>query len=267
LNDLGANDVFVEIGGEVATSGDKAGQPWQVGIQVPDTDQMTVLIAQPMNTRPDSDQAMATSGDYRNFFEVDGVRYSHTIDPRTGRPIEHNLASISVLGPSCMEADAWATALNVLGDQAGNALAQKEGLSTLAVQRDGENYLYVGTGLLTQHAADLSEPAQEDVQGNGSSSNPSPEALATDVSSWLVVIMAAVVFGVIIAGMAVGVMFGRRSISGSCGGLANKKDADGNTSCALCSSPSDACQELRDRMNQTNANATATETDDNDGKA
>jgi thiamine biosynthesis lipoprotein len=267
LNDLGANDVFVEIGGEVATSGDKAGQPWQVGIQVPDTDQITVLIAQPMNTRPDSDQAMATSGDYRNFFEVDGVRYSHTIDPRTGRPIEHNLASISVLGPSCMEADAWATALNVLGDQAGNALAQKEGLSTLAVQRDGENYLYVGTGLLTQHAADLSEPAQEDVQGNGSSSNPSPEALATDVSSWLVVIMAAVVFGVIIAGMAVGVMFGRRSISGSCGGLANKKDADGNTSCALCSSPSDACQELRDRMNQTNANATATETDDNDEKA
>ncbi len=90
LNEAGAENVFVEIGGEVRTSGNKAGQWWKVGIQVPDVDQEAVMIAHSLNTGAGNDQSMATSGDYRNFFEVDGVRYSHTIDPRSGRPIDHS---------------------------------------------------------------------------------------------------------------------------------------------------------------------------------
>lgn len=254
LNELGAENVFVEIGGEVCTSGDKAGAPWQVGIQVPDLIQEAILIAQPLNTKPASDQAMATSGDYRNYFEVDGIRYSHTIDPRTGRPIEHGLASISVVGPSCMEADAWATAINVLGQKAGVAVAEAEGLSILAVQRTGDRYQYVGTGLLADHAANLSgnTPSTESKAGStvtASTLQDSPQTSSGD-GSGATMILTALLFGIIIAGMAVGVIFGRRSISGSCGGLANRKDSDGNTSCALCSNPSDACKELRERMNE-----------------
>lgn len=266
LNRLGADDVFVEIGGEVATSGDKLGQPWQVGIQVPDTREVAVLIAQPLNTQPNSDQAMATSGDYRNFMEVDGVRYSHTIDPRTGRPIDHGLASISVVGPSCMEADAWATALNVLGEKSGKKLAQSEGLSTLWVQRNEDRYTYVGTGLLAQHAADLSASAPK-AKLETSSNAPISAKNKTSQGSWLIMALTTIFFGIIVAGMAVGVIFGRRAISGSCGGIANHKDADGNTSCALCSNPSDACKELRDRMNQDQHNPSEENTDSTNGTA
>ena len=251
LNTMGAENVFVEIGGEVGTSGNKEGQPWQVGIQVPDVRNEAVLLAQPLNTKAAFDQAMATSGDYRNFFEVEGVRYSHTIDPRTGKPIDHGLASVSVLGPSCMEADAWATALSVLGEGKGNQLAEEQGLSTLSVQRQQDTYLYVGTGLLADHAKELAK-ANASKEQNPESELQS-QAVKDQQSSVPVIILTAVAFGAIVAGMAVGVMFGRRAISGSCGGLANRQDADGNTTCALCSNPSDACKELRDRMGQDQA--------------
>lgn len=257
LNELGAANVFVEIGGEVCTSGDKAGMPWQVGIQVPDMIQEAILLAQPLNTTPASDQAMATSGDYRNYFEVDGIRYSHTIDPRSGRPIEHGLASISVIASNCMEADAWATAINVLGKEAGIALAEAEGLSILAVQRTEDRYEYVGTGLLADHAANLSKNLPNSQSTSKSTTSETSQNTSQAASSkgsgngsGATMILTALVLGLIIAGMAIGVIFGRRSISGSCGGLANRKDADGNTSCALCSNPSDACKELRERMNE-----------------
>ena len=262
LNRLGANNVFVEIGGEVSTSGNKSGQPWQVGIQVPDVVQTAILIAQPLNTQPETDQAMATSGDYRNFMEIDGVRYSHTLDPRTGQPIDHDLASISVVAQSCMVADAWATALNVLGERDGNELAQNEDLSTLWVQRSNDQYTYSGTGLLATHAVELASSATEQggpaLDSKGSSTNQS-------AGSWMIMLITTILFGVIIAGMAVGVIFGRRAISGSCGGIANHKDEDGNTSCALCSNPSDACKDLRERMGQDPPNDLAANTDIDNG--
>jgi thiamine biosynthesis lipoprotein len=87
-----------------------------------------------------TDRALATSGDYRNFFEVDGIRYSHTIDPRTGRPVEHNLASVSVVTTSCMEADAWATALSVLGPEAAFRHAQQNGLDVLLIMRQNGGF-------------------------------------------------------------------------------------------------------------------------------
>ena len=82
--------------------------------------------------------ALATSGDYRNYFEVDGIRYSHTLDPRTGRPVTHQLASVSVLAERALDADAWATALNVLGPNQGLELAEKRGVAALFLIYDGD---------------------------------------------------------------------------------------------------------------------------------
>ena len=84
---------------------------------------------------------MATSGDYHNYFEKDGVRFSHTIDPSTGRPITHKLASVTVVHKSCMTADAMATAIDVLGPEKGYELALKENLPVFLVIREKENFV------------------------------------------------------------------------------------------------------------------------------
>ena len=125
LKDHGLTDFMVEIGGEVRATGLKPnGEPWQIGIEFPggeagSFDEIVGL----------SDMALATSGDYRNFFMHEGKRYSHTIDPTTGRPVTHDLASVSVLHPKCALADGWATALLVLGPDAGYNLAEKQKLA------------------------------------------------------------------------------------------------------------------------------------------
>ncbi len=79
------------------------------------------------------EMAMATSGDYRNYFEQDGVRYSHTIDPLTGKPIRHNLVSITVISPLCMTADGLSTGLNVMGPERGMALANLLGIPVFMI--------------------------------------------------------------------------------------------------------------------------------------
>jgi thiamine biosynthesis lipoprotein len=86
------------------------------------------------------DMAMATSGDYRNFFSVDGRRYSHTIDPRTGRTVRHRLASVTLFADNCTDADAWATALLALGEQLGPPLADKLDLKALFVVRTDQGF-------------------------------------------------------------------------------------------------------------------------------
>jgi thiamine biosynthesis lipoprotein len=230
----GAVDVFVEVGGEVRVSGSKAGGPWTVGIQLPDVSAVVPMIAHPMST--DRDESMATSGDYRNFFVDDEKRYSHTIDPRTARPIDHALASVSVITESCMEADAWATAINVLGPSEGIHLAESEKLNVLLISRNEGKYERMGTGTLAQYAT-----AKASTTGESALILGQQNALPT-------ILLTAVVMGLIVMAMAVGVIFGRKSISGSCGGLANKQNEDGSSSCALCSNPSDACQELREKM-------------------
>ncbi|MCH1414662.1 MAG: FAD:protein FMN transferase [Glaciecola sp.] len=111
LEQLGITNYLVEIGGEMRLSGAKPdGTKWRVAIEKPIAGSREVqLILEPQNL------AIATSGDYRNYFEVDGKRYSHTIDPRTGYPITHKLVSVTVLHKSSMTADALATMLTVLG--------------------------------------------------------------------------------------------------------------------------------------------------------
>ncbi|MEW6412721.1 MAG: FAD:protein FMN transferase [Candidatus Zixiibacteriota bacterium] len=136
----GYANYLVEIGGEVCASGvNQNGVPWQVGVQKPGTDFGTVATVSLNNI------CMATSGDYQNYFEKDGVRYSHLIDPRTGRPITHNLASVTVIDQTCIRADALATGLNVLGPEAGWELANELGLAAQFVTREGDGFVVRNT--------------------------------------------------------------------------------------------------------------------------
>lgn len=135
LEALGHQDFLVEVGGEIAARGtNRRLKPWRLGIEVPATDAREVFAVVALR-----DQAMATSGDYRNFYEIDGVRRSHTIDPRTGHPVRHGLASVTVVHPSCMTADGWATALMVLGETQGRALAEREGLAAHFIVREADD--------------------------------------------------------------------------------------------------------------------------------
>jgi thiamine biosynthesis lipoprotein len=125
LEESGYRNYLVEVGGELRARGRRGdGQAWRVAIERPGQEIRTLHWVVEL-----VDRAMATSGDYRNYYELDGKRVSHTIDPRTGQPIGHALASVSVVHASTTWADAWATALNVLGPESGYALAQAQGLA------------------------------------------------------------------------------------------------------------------------------------------
>lgn len=133
LHQCGLDHHLVEVGGELRASGLKPdGQPWWVALEgVP------AAVGLPSTALALHGLAVATSGDYRNsYVDPQGRRRSHTLDPRSGAPINHGLASVSVLHPSCCLADAWATALMVLGPHAGPALAAELGLAALFVVRE-----------------------------------------------------------------------------------------------------------------------------------
>lgn len=121
----GINNYLVEIGGEIKLSGNKPnGESWRIAIEAPLTNERAA-----QHVLPISNIAMATSGDYRNYFEENGVRYSHTINPLTGAPIQHALVSVTVLHPNCADADALATALMVMGDKKGVEFAKRHDLA------------------------------------------------------------------------------------------------------------------------------------------
>ena len=127
LGGLGLTQYLVEIGGEVRVSGRGPERPWRVGIERPEAS-ASKTIEEVITLR---DKAMATSGNYRNFVTVDGLRVTHIIDPRRGQPVSHGLGSVSVLASTCMEADALATALYVLGPEDGLEWANKNGVAAL----------------------------------------------------------------------------------------------------------------------------------------
>ena len=136
LKSYGIKHYLIEVGGEIRVSGqNKDERPWRIGIETP-----SLVRSGAQQAVAIRDSSVATSGDYRNFFEYDGKRYSHTIDPATGRPVEHNLASITVITPSCAEADAYATAISVLGPDEGFKLATEMNLSAYFLLRDGEGF-------------------------------------------------------------------------------------------------------------------------------
>ena len=133
LDEHRLEDYLVEIGGELRVRGRNAeGRKWAIGIEAPSTKER-----RPHSVLRVSDTGVATSGDYRNYFDHGGRHYSHTIDARTGRPVEHNLAAVTVVSESAAFADAMATALLVLGPDAGPALAEELGIAGYFLLRGG----------------------------------------------------------------------------------------------------------------------------------
>jgi len=136
LDSFTIHNYLVDIGGEIKTRGrNQKGLLWKIGISTPDNKfgiQKVVLL---------ENKAVATSGDYRNYFESDGQRYSHTIDPTTGRPITHNLASVTVLHDTCMMADALATTIDVMGPDKGYEFAIAQELPVFMIVRENDRFV------------------------------------------------------------------------------------------------------------------------------
>lgn len=141
LDARGLSAWLVEIGGEMSARGRKrSDDPWTIAIEKPISEGRAIATVLPLE-----DLALATSGDYRNFFEENGIRYSHTIDPRTGAPIRHGLASVSVFAATCRDADGWATALDVLGPDQGYDRAVEEDLAALFFVREAGGFREIAT--------------------------------------------------------------------------------------------------------------------------
>lgn len=138
LDQQGIEHYLVNLGGDLIAKGlrdEEEQTPWRIGIEVPEDGQPRAQHIIPLES-----MSVATSGDYRNYFEVDGERFSHTIDPRTGRPVTHQLASVSVFHPSNAWADAWATALLVVGEESAMQMAVENNLKVLLLIRNGEEW-------------------------------------------------------------------------------------------------------------------------------
>ena len=137
----GISDYLVEIGGEMRLSGFKDnGTLWHIAVEKPvSTERSVHQIVVPKNN------AVATSGDYRNYIEVDGQRYSHIIDPKTGAPINHKLVSVTVVHPSSMTADGLSTAIMVMGPEQGVAFAQKHGLAAMLIVKTDNGFEEINT--------------------------------------------------------------------------------------------------------------------------
>lgn len=130
LSGQGIDNYLVEVGGELRARGTGgADRPWRVGIEKP-----AVASSAVQHIVDLGEEAMATSGNYRIFFERDGRRYAHIIDPGTGRPVEHDLASVTVIAPTSLEADALSTALLVLGLDDGLALAEEQNVAAYFIR-------------------------------------------------------------------------------------------------------------------------------------
>ena len=137
LVQAGVTRYLVEVGGEMRVAGaSPRGDAWRIAIEQPQAGGMDIAQAISLPAG-----AIATSGDYRNYFEADGKRYSHTIDPRTGYPVTHDLASVTVVHEQAMLADAWATALSVLGAEEGREVAQQAGLAVYFIRRTPEGFV------------------------------------------------------------------------------------------------------------------------------
>ncbi|MBN3036734.1 MAG: FAD:protein FMN transferase [Bacteroidales bacterium] len=136
LDSEGIENYLVDIGGEVLAKGTKpGGEHWKVGIEKPagTMDDSRVLQTIVRIT----DQAIATSGNYRKYFEKDGIRYSHTIDPSSGYPVRHSLLSVTIMADRCVTADAWATAFMVMGlEKAVQFLEQEKEMEAFFIYSD-----------------------------------------------------------------------------------------------------------------------------------
>lgn len=136
LLSAGYNDFMVEVGGELRLHGNSPrGEPWRIAIEQPDGGMGAIHSAIVV-----SGVGLATSGDYRNYFEHNGQRYSHLISPKTGSPIRHNLVSATVIADTCAYADGLATAMNVMGTEAAKQLAQQQNLAVYLISKTDSGF-------------------------------------------------------------------------------------------------------------------------------
>ncbi len=134
LRETGISDFMVEIGGDLFTEGfNRQGLPWKIAIETPDASRREVHRIVSV-----SGNGLATSGDYRNYFEHGGQRYSHILDATTGRPVKHATASVTVLAENAMLADAWATGLLAIGRQEGLEIAEEHGVAAYFIERSNQ---------------------------------------------------------------------------------------------------------------------------------
>lgn len=132
----GISRYLVSVGGALVSRGMNASdKPWRVAIQKPTDEQNAVQAILDINGH-----GISTSGSYRNYYELDGKRISHVIDPQTGRPITHNLVSVTVISPTALEADAWDTGLMVLGTEKAKEVVRQQGLAVYMITREGEGF-------------------------------------------------------------------------------------------------------------------------------
>ena len=234
LGQLDIENFLVEVGGEVRASGEKPeAMPWKVGIEKP-----LAIKREPYQVVELYHKSLASSGDYRNYFTVDGKKYSHTIDPRTGKPVEHDVASTSVIADDCMTADALATALMVLGPKAGLELAESMKVQAMFLTRQGSKLVATATESFPKNSVASNQPKQ-----------------SSDLSFFRMMAVASVLFAVAIVAMAIGVIFGRERIKGSCGGIAALDNPDIKPECSLCSRAAE-CDELKEAIkNRSNETA------------
>jgi thiamine biosynthesis lipoprotein len=134
IRDRRIKNFMVELGGELCAAGTRAdGTSWRIAIERPLAEKREMEAAVPL-----VDAAMATAGGSRHFFEYQGKRYSHIIDPATGRPVDHTLASVTVAADKCVDADGWDTPLMVLGPERGSACAEKYGIAAMFVSHSDQ---------------------------------------------------------------------------------------------------------------------------------
>ncbi len=216
----GISNWFVEVGGEISVGGKKPdGSDWRVGIEKPLDDRRTVEHVVSLD-----DRCMATSGDYRNFAIVNGRRYSHTISPETGQPVEHALASVSVVADDCMTADALATAITVAGPDKVEEIARQFGVEVLAIERnDDRGFREIRT---PGFAVFLKTVV--------------PKTIPVTRSSIGVMLTTLVLVGLAILGLALGAIFANKPLKGSCGGTGN---IPGAGDCQMCKGTENACPE------------------------
>ena len=134
----GLSRYLVSVGGALVSRGMNAsGQPWRVAIQKPTDRENSVEAIVDINGH-----GISTSGSYRNYYELDGKRISHVIDPQSGRPITHTLVSVTVIAPTALEADGWDTGLMVLGREKAQQVAREQGLAVYMISKEGDGFTH-----------------------------------------------------------------------------------------------------------------------------
>lgn len=218
LEKAGYEDYFVQVGEEVFAKGKHpAGRYWICGIEKPEIGKQVVDIKVAL-----VNQAIATSGDYRQFYEFEGKKFSHAIDPKTGFPTESSINLASISAPDCLTADALATAVMV----GGPAVADSYEVGIRYIKH------YDSSEQSKKFLLDQNELYPKPIgRPPVSSSNP-----------LFTIGITVLVFGLFLLLMSVGVIFAGKPIKGSCGGLGNIPGHEGKSACELCRNPSEECK-------------------------